>query len=385
MNLNKRLIVVLIAILAISSIKAQNSVTGAYNPILTTVPFITIAPDARGGSLGDMGVATLPDAFSMHYNPAKYAFIDKDMGLGVSYSPWLKGLNADIHLAYLSAYKRIDRNQVVAMSLRYFNLGEINFKDNWGADLGNRTPHEFAIDATYSRMLTENLSGGVSARYIHSNITLGEMVGGSQTTKPGNSVAADVSVYQRIPITISGTDGHFAWGVNISNIGTKISYTDDNTEKDFIPTNLRFGPTLEMEFDEYNKTSFMLEINKLLVPTNSTRYDTVKGMDPNVSVPVGMFHSFYDAPGGFKEELQEYNIAFGIEHWYASQFALRAGYFYESINKGGRQFATLGAGLKYNVINIDVSYIIPTANHTNVSKHPLANTMRFSLSFDIGN
>ncbi|MGB4655283.1 MAG: type IX secretion system outer membrane channel protein PorV [Bacteroidales bacterium] len=376
----------LIAVFTLTSIGilAQNSYTGAYNPITTTVPFLTISPDARGGSIADMGVASEPDAFSMHYNPAKYAYTKNKIGVGVAYSPWLASIAKDIDLAYLSGYARIDKNQVIAASLRYFNLGNIAFTDEYNYSIGNYVPHEFAIDVTYSRMLTATLSGGISARFIHSNLTLGQSIG-SQTTKPGNSVAADVSVYQRLPIMISNYEGYFAWGVNISNIGSKISYTDDNTEKEFIPANLRIGPALHIDFDDYNKATFMLEINKLLVPTprRMGNDSTLLGLDDNVSVPVGIIHSFYDAPGGFKEELQEYNVAAGVEYWYANQFALRGGFFYENKNKGGRSFATLGAGFKYNVIGIDVSYIIPVVNYTTNSKHPLANTMRFSLSFDI--
>lgn len=358
--------------------KAQTTPTnyiGQFNPITTAVPFLMIAPDARGGSMGDAGVSSEPDAFSMHYNAAKYAFIKKDMGVGISYSPWLKGIVNDINLAYVSAFKRIDKTSVVAFSLRYFNLGDINFTDANGWSIGNYKPNEFAIDGTYSRFLTSNLSMAVSARYIHSNLTQGQDVGG-QATKPGNSVAADVSLFQRFPVEIDKMSGDFSWGVNISNIGTKISYSDDNTRKDFIPTNLKIGPTLNLNIDDYNQMSFMIDFNKLLVPTNAVRKgDTIiSGMDPNVSVPVGMIHSFYDAPGGFKEELQEISISTGVEYWYAKQFAVRGGFFYENKNKGDRKYFTLGAGFRYNILGIDFSYLIPMA-----TQNPLAKTLRFSL------
>ena len=348
---------------------------GQFNPITTAVPFLMIAPDARGGSMGDVGVSSEPDAFSMHYNPAKYAFIKKDMGVGISYSPWLKRIVNDINLAYVSGFKRIDKESVVAISLRYFNLGDINFTDANGWSIGNYRPNEFAVDATYARFLTPTLSMGVAGRYVHSNLTQGQDVGG-QATKPRNSVAADVSLFQRFPVQFDKISGNFSWGMNISNIGTKVSYSDDNTRKDFIPTNLKIGPTLTLNLDDYNQMSFMVDFNKLLVPTNAvTSGDTIiSGMDPNVSVPVGMIHSFYDAPGGFSEEISEINISAGMEYWYAQQFALRGGFFYENKNKGDRKYFTLGAGFRYNIIGIDFSYLIPIAN-----ENPLANTLRFSL------
>jgi hypothetical protein len=348
---------------------------GQFNPITTAVPFLMIAPDARGGAMGDAGVSSEPDAYSMHYNPAKYAFIKKDMGIGMSYSPWLKGLTNDINLAYLSGFKRIDKMSAVAMSLRYFSLGGITFTDGNGWVIGDYNPNEFAVDATYSRLLTPTLSMAVAGRYIHSNLTQGQDVGG-QATKPGNSVAADVALFQRIPVSIDKIDGNFSWGVNISNIGTKISYSDDNTRKDFIPTNLKIGPSLTLDLDDYNQLSFMADFNKLLVPTNAiTSGDTIiSGMDPNVGTMVGMIHSFYDAPGGFKEEMQEINFSVGTEYWYAQQFAIRGGFFYENVNKGNRKYFTLGAGFRYNVLGIDFSYLIPIE-----TQNPLEHTLRFSL------
>jgi hypothetical protein len=380
MALLKRLFLTLFLLIAvIFTSKAQTSnpdnYIGQFNPITTAVPFLLIAPDARGGALGDAGVSDEPDAFSMHYNPAKYAFIKKDMGVGISYSPWLKGLTNDINLAYLSAFKRIDKNSVVATSLRYFNLGDINFTDENGWSVGNYNPNEFAIDATYARFLTPTFTMGIAARYIHSNLTQGQDVGG-QATKPGNSVAADVSVFQRFPVEFDKMTGNFSWGVCISNIGTKISYSDDNTKKDFIPTNLKIGPTLTLDLDDYNQMAFMIDFNKLLVPTQSVDSNGViiAGMDPNVSPPVGMIHSFYDAPGGFSEEMAEINFSTGIEYWYAQQFAVRGGFFYENVNKGNRKFFTLGAGFRYNILGIDFSYLIPIETN-----NPLAHTIRFSL------
>jgi len=355
--------------------KPKYNKIGQLNPITTAVPFLMIAPDARGGAMGDAGVSSEPDAYSMHYNPAKYAFIKKDMGVGISYSPWLKGLTNDINLAYLSGFKRIDKNSTVAMSLRYFSLGSITFTDASNWVIGDYNPNEFAIDATYSRLLTPTLSMAVAGRYIHSNLTQGQDVGG-QATKPGNSIAADFALFQRFPVEFDKIEGNFSWGLNISNIGTKISYSDDNTHKDFIPTNLKLGPTLTLDFDDYNQMSFMVDFNKLLVPTQSldSLGVVLYGIDPNVGPMVGMIHSFYDAPGGFKEEMAEINFSAGMEYWYAQQFALRGGFFYENVNKGNRKFFTMGAGFRYNILGIDFSYLIPLE-----TQNPLAHTLRFSL------
>jgi hypothetical protein len=366
----------LLTAVSITSIaQTPDNYIGQFNPITTAVPFLSISPDARGGAMGDAGVASEPDAYSMHYNPAKYAFIKKDMGLGISYSPWLKGLTNDINLAYLSGFKRIDKTSTVALSLRYFSLGGITFTDGNGWVIGDYNPNEFAIDATYSRLLTPTLSMAIAGRYIHSNLTQGQDVGG-QATKPGNSVAADVALFQRFPVEFDKIEGNFSWGLNISNIGTKISYSDDNTRKDFIPTNLKIGPSLTLNLDDYNQMSFMVDFNKLLVPTNAiTSGDTIiSGMDPNVGTMVGMIHSFYDAPNGFKEEMSEINISAGLEYWYAQQFALRGGFFYENKDKGNRKFFTMGLGFRYNILGIDISYLIPME-----TQNPLAHTLRFSL------
>ena len=360
---------------------AMNSIVKAQNPVMTAVPFLMIAPDARGGALGDAGVSSTPDANSMHWNSAKLAFIDKDLGFSVSYSPWLKKLVQDINLAYLSAYKRVDKNSVVGLSLCYFDLGGITFTDDNGSIYGNYNPKEFSVDAGYSRLLAKNFSMAVNARFIHSNLTEGQFVGTS-ATKPGNSVAADIGVYQRLPVKFSHSEGIFAWGATITNLGSKISYSDANLKKDFIPTNLRFGPSLTLDIDDFNSISVMVDINKLLVPTPPKyKGDTIiSGMDPNVSPVVGLIHSFYDAPGGFSEELKEYSISGGLEYWYDKQFAIRGGCFYEDKDKGNRKFVTLGAGLRYNVFGLDFSYLIPI-QQTN----PLASTIRFCLVVNFDN
>jgi len=390
-----KLVSLLILVIVMLNTNAQNPNTwlgqDPINTITTSVPFLMIAPDARSGSMGDAGVSSTPDANSMHWNPAKYAFIDGNMGFSVSYSPWLKKLVNDINLAYLSGYYRVDDEQVIGASLRYFSLGDINFTDNQGGDMGTYRPNEFAIDATYSRKLSTNLSGAVAARFIYSNLTMGQYVQGLQT-HPGTSVAADVAVYWNKDISLADLEGNLAWGVNISNIGAKISYTD-NTTKDFIPTNLRFGPSLTVDFDEFNSMSFMVDINKLLVPSppiyelnDSTgqqvfgpdgRPIILDGMDPEVSVATGMLHSFYDAPDGFNEEIREFSFSVGVEYWYDKQFAIRGGFFYEDRTKGNRKYFTLGAGLKYNVFGLNFSYLIPIEQ-----QNPLENTLRFSLLFD---
>ena len=351
------------------------------NTITTSVPFLIISPDARAGSLGDAGVASTPDANSLHWNPAKYAFIEKDMGFSVSYSPWLRALVDDINLAYLSGYKKFGKDQVFAASLLYFSLGTITFTDITGHTLHDYRPNEFALDACYSRKFSESISGGISLRYIHSNLASGQFVSGSES-HPGNSVATDVSVYYQKPLELGKTPAKLAIGANISNIGTKISYTE-TTERDFIPINLRFGPSLKIDLDDYNSLEILLDINKLLVPTPPI-YDNdtnglviIAGKDPNVAVVQGMFQSFGDAPGGFKEELKEFTISTGVEYWYDKQFALRGGFFFEDATKGNRKFFTLGAGLKYNVFGLDFAYLIPVEQ-----RNPLGNTLRFTLLFD---
>ncbi|MFO7755185.1 MAG: type IX secretion system outer membrane channel protein PorV [Bacteroidales bacterium] len=366
-------------ILSISSswiVRAQD--TGELNAIQYVVPFLLIAPDSRAGAMGDVGAATSPDLYSMHWNPAKYAFIDGEGGLGISYSPWLRTLVPDINIAYLAAYYRIDDQQVISTSLLYSSLGDIPFTDNYGNIERNFRPNEFSIDAAYSRKLSDNISGSIAFRFIYSNLTGGFPAGGTET-KPGISVASDISVYYVKDISLSSKDATLSFGSNISNIGNKMSYTDDY-DPDFIPMNLRLGPALNIELDNYNDISFAFDLNKLLVPT-PPEYDVngeiVAGKDPNVAVPVAIFQSFIDAPGGIKEELNEISYSLGMEYWYNKQFAIRGGYFHEHASKGNRKYFTAGAGFRMNVFSLDFSYLMPLVNN-----HPLARTLRFSLSFD---
>jgi hypothetical protein len=361
------------------------------NTITTAVPFLLIAPDSRAGGMGDAGVASSPDANSMHWNPSQYAFVKKKTGISVSYIPWLRALVPDINLAYLSGYYKVKKSGVVATSLRYFSLGDITFTDNIGNTLQQVRPNEFAYDIGYATKLGDHFSGGGAIRYIHSDLTKGFSVEGSHT-HAGNAVAADISgFYQGDEKEISGKKSILRYGINISNIGTKISYSDIGT-RDFLPINLKLGSSMHMQLDEYNEVQFTLDFNKLLVPTPPI-YKTdsaghpvkdgqghqiiLHGKDPNREVVSGIIGSFSDAPGGYKEELKEINIGGGFEYWYAKQFALRGGYFSESSTKGGRKYITVGLGVKYTVFGLDFAYLIPIQQ-----RNPLQNTLRFTLLFD---
>ncbi len=375
------------------------------NTITTAVPFLMIGPDSRGAGMGNVGVATSPDANALHWNPSKIAFAEDELQFSVSYVPWLRKLVNDIDMGYISGYRKLGERQAIGASLRYFSLGDIQFTDRRGNKIRTYKPREYAIDLTYARFLSDRLSGALSARYVHSNLTGGTSLSGASSS-PGRSIAADVSLfYENKDVTVSEKDAVLRAGLNISNIGSKMSYTS-TAEKDFIPINLRLGPSLTMQLDEYNSFTLSLDANKLLVPSPPI-YDpdqpdqVIAGRDPNVGVAAGMFGSFSDAPGTpvrddnnniilneqgkakvedgsvAREELREVNIAGGFEYWYDEQFAVRGGYFYEHPLKGNRQYFTLGAGIRYNVFGLDFSYLIPTDNN-----NPLAETLRFTLSFN---
>ncbi len=360
------------------------------NTITTAVPFLMIAPDARSGALGDAGVSSSPDVNSMHWNPAKYAFIEQNYGLAMNYTPWLRALIDDINFSNLSGFYRIDELQTVAASLKYFSLGDIVFTNENAEEIGTFRPNEFSFDVAYARKLGENLSGAVAARYIYSNLSGDGYIQGIGETRPGRAVAADVAVFYQRELEWD-TPTLFAAGLNISNIGNKITYTDEH-HANFIPINLRVGPSMTFELDRYNTIAVMLDMNKLLVPSppvykRDENENVVvdddgnpvieAGKDPDRSVVAGMFGSFTDAPGGWREELREITYAAGVEYWYANQFAIRGGYFHEHETKGARKYFTLGLGLRYNVFGIDFSYIIPV-----VQRSPLENVLRFSLQFD---
>ena len=377
----KKITLLLTAVLWIAMllphVNAQKISTTGANTITTGVPFLTIAPDSRAGAMGDAGVATSPDVNSQHWNPAKYAFAESEMGLALSYTPWLRNLVPDINLAYLVGYKRIDDRQTVSGSLRYFSLGDIQFMSDAGLEMGSQKPNEFALDMGYTRMLSDNFSGAVAIRYIRSDLTGGQMVGGVES-HAANDFAADVAFYYQNQIRMNRKNSTIAAGIDISNIGGKISYTDGET-KDFIPTNMKLGVSYKTEMDKYNTITFTFDANKLLVPTPDTTKtgDIITGLGATKSTVAGIFSSFSDAPGGMAEELKEINFAVGAEYWYNKQFALRAGYYYEDPTKGNRKFFTAGAGLKMNVFALDFSYLLPVAQN-----NPLANTLRFTLSFD---
>jgi hypothetical protein len=353
-----------------------------YRVIQTPVPFLNINPDSRGGAMGDMGVATKPDVNSIIWNSAKYAFIENNTGISLSYSPWLKNIAPDIKLLYLAYYRRLDKQQTIAGGIRFFSLGEMIFTDDNSYETGRKNPSEFTIDVAYSRLFSDKFSGGIVFRYIRSDLSVGaQTTNPNDVSKAGVSWAADLGLYYKTPVQISDMASELTFGMNITNMGSKISYTE-SAVKDFIPTSLRVGSTLTMAIDPYNKFMVGFDLSKLLVPTPPIvdSGKIVKGMDPNVSVAQGMIQSFYDAPGGIEEELKEIMESVGAEYWYRDQFALRGGYFNESAIKGNRKYFTLGFGVKFNILAFDFSYIVPTAGRTS----PLANTMRLTLNFEFG-
>ena len=372
------LFTITIMLIAKQGLTQDTGTSRDFGTITTGVPFLMIGPDARAGGMGDVGVATSPDGNSIFWNASKLAFVDNDMAFNISYVPWLKGLVDDIGLGYVSFYKQMDDVQTVGASLRYFSLGNITFTNDEGISQGTYKPNEWAIDLAYARKLSEYFSAAVTGKFVYSNLTLGQNINGVDS-RAGTSVAADVSMYYRKPIELGRNDAILNAGFAINNIGSKISYTS-STQKDFIPTNMRLGLGLEVELDSYNTLAVTGELTKLLVPTPPVRDDDgnpiAPYMDNNVSTITGMLHSFYDAP--FGEEMQEINFAGGLEYWYDKQFSVRGGYFYESAQKGNRQYFTLGAGLKYNVFGLDFSYLIST-NPNN----PLKNTLRFTLAYEL--
>lgn len=350
-----------------------------YRVITTSVPFLQIGPDARSGGMADAGSAISADANSVYWNASKLAFAEKNSGVAMNSSPWLKTLVPDIWLHYLSGFKKIDNKSAWGGSMRFFSLGTIQFTNNLGEPMGQFNPSEFSIDGAYSRKLSENFSIGVGLRFIYSNLAGRTFLVGGQQAKPGIAGAGDISLYYRKNLKLGGYDHLFAYGASLTNIGNKITYTN-STNRDFIPTNLRTGFAWTTRFDEYNELTFLTEIQKLQVPSRPL-YDSarniVAGKDPNVSVAQGIVQSWYDAPGGAKEELQEFIWQLGLEYWYAKQFAARAGFFHEAPNKGNRRYITLGVGLRYNVFGLDFAYLVPLQQ-----RNPLENTLRVSLQFN---
>ena len=357
-------------------LKAQQANT--INVVTTAVPFLRISPDARSGGMGDVGIATSADASSAFWNLAKTPFNTNKGGIAVTYTPWLKdlGLN-DVYLASLAGYYKISEQEALSASLRYFSLGNIQFTDNLGNDLSSFRPREFAFDIGYSRKLSSKIGLGIALRYINSNLASGTINGVAY--KPGSSVAGDLSLYSH---GLKADGSGLSWGVTLSNLGAKISYTSDATQKDYIPANLGLGVAYTKVFDEQNKMTFALDLHKLLVPTPPVIGDSA-GLIKYRSQGVvnSWFSSFGDASGGFSEEIKEIQASVGAEYWYNDQFAFRAGYFYENPLKGNRKYFTLGAGLKYNTFGLNFSYLLPSGN--GVNRNPLSNTLRFSLVFDL--
>lgn len=362
--------IISIAVLSFSGY-AASPVNDQLNPLITGVPSLSIAPDSRAGGMGDVGAATSPDVNSQYWNPAKYVFMESEAGVSLSYTPWLRKLVNDIDLAYLAGYWKLDQRQAVSASMRYFSLGEIVLTDEQGTELNTAQPNEFAVDAAYSIKLSEKLSAAAALRFIRSDLGNGSI--GSEMY-PGTSVAADVATYYKTPITLENVEGSLAFGLNISNIGAKISY-DQMESSNFIPTNLRLGGSFDYPIDNFNKISISADLNKLLVPTkNNMTEDEYNNLAPLT----GIFKSFSDAPGGFSEELQEIMWSVGAEYAYNNQFFVRGGYFNENQYKGNRKYFTAGAGFKLNVFQLDAAYVISTSQ-----TNPLDQTLRFSLSFDL--
>lgn len=370
---------------AITVSYAQSS--NNLNVVTSAVPFLRISPDARSGGMGDVGIAISPDANANFANIARTPFSTSKASIGVNYSPWLRDLSVnDVFIASLAGFVKLDDQQAISASMRYFKLGNIQFTDQAGNDLQQYNPKEFAIDLGYSRKLTDKFSIGVQIKYINSNLT-GNFTNGGQNYKAGSSVAGDLHLYHQ------GTkeDGSgINWGVALSNLGSKISYSSDATQKDFIPANLGVGLAYTKAFDEANKITLALDLNKLLVPTPpklGTGTDSTTIANNNAALlkyrDRGVASSWLKSFGegdGLNEEIQEITAAIGAEYWYNNQFGFRAGYFYENANKGNRKYFTVGASVKYSVATLNFSYLFPTGN--GINRNPLSNTYRFGLVFD---
>jgi len=403
--MTKHLLLFSFLFLAVCSLSAQslndfdpdNPTKPYLNTITTAAPFLLIAPDSRAGGMGDMGVATSPDNYSQHHNPAKYVFNEDIFGIGIAYSPWLNKLVGDVHLAYLSTFWKITDNDAIAFSLRYFSLGEIQWTGQNGEPQGTGNPNEFALDFTYSRKLSNIVSMAVTPRFIYSNLATGSDIGGAMT-EPGLAGAVDISLFVNKEFA-HGRDGlrssELLFGANISNIGNKMSYSREaNGRRDFLPCNLRLGLTYAMSFDDYNKLAIGVEAGKLLVPTPPVGYRDSITQDrvfwgngknlQDINPIVGIGRSFADAAGGYSfnsvgclnEEFREVVWSFGLEYSYRDILFVRTGTFLENKWKGNRKFATVGVGIKYSIFAIDVCYLFPFTQ-----AHPLENTLRFSLTF----
>lgn len=401
------LLVVLIA-LSTSTIFAQSKVTDddlQLNTITTALPFMSITPDSRAGGMGDAGTALSANSNSIYWNTSMLNFAEKNAEVSLSYTPWLRQLTNDIHLTNLSGYTRLGSRHAIGGNLRYFSLGEITFTDNTGNVLRDDKPNEFEITLGYAFKLSDKLSIGINGKFANSNLTGGLVVAGAET-KAARAGAADISfTYYNPEVRLGGYDGRYTFATTINNIGNKVSYSDASN-RDFLPTNLKIGNSYMLELDQYNSITLAVDVQKLLVPTPAIYNDSgevIAGKSGDVGVVAGMLQSFYDAPGAvvtdasgnpvmisdgkaevkkgtvLKEELREINLATGLEYWYNNTFAVRTGFFYEHKTKGARQYFNVGIGLKYNMIGIDLSYLMALKKN-----NPLANTLRFTIRFDIG-
>lgn len=378
----KKILSIIIILLSCIAVKAQDK-TNMFNPVNSAVTSQTIAPDARSAGMGDVGVATDPDATSQFWNPAKYPFCISRAGVALNYTPWLRQLVSDMDLAYLSGYYRIGDYSAVSGSLRYFSLGEVMLSSGQG-DQYDMTinPYEMSLDVAYSLMLSETFSISAGVRWIYSDLTYDY----NEDTAPGSAFAADLSCYYQNYINLGQRECQLGLGLNISNIGSKITFGGSD-ESEFIPTNMRIGAALMIPVNEYNRFTIAADANKLLVPTypkqnedepDNEYQDRLRKDYYDVSSISGIFKSFSDAPRGFKEELEEIQWSIGAEYVYNDQFSLRAGYHHESENKGNRKYFTVGAGFKMNVFSLDAGYVIATAK-----SNPLDQTLRVSLTFDM--
>jgi hypothetical protein len=387
--MSKKILLVGLVAIACINLSAQNPGDGdnkeAYNPILTGVPSLGIAPDAIAGGMGDIGVATTPNIVSQYWNSSKYAMLESPGGFSISYTPWLSKIVSDIDLAYLVGYYRISEQAgTLSASLRYFSLGNIDLTDIGGTPIGVGKPYELALDFGYSRKLAENFSMGVALRFVASDLGMQDA-----NYSTGYGFSADVNGYYALPIEVKSGESKLGLGFNISNIGTKISY-DMGNSSNFMPTNLRIGASYRFPLDQYNNIAISADVNRLLVPSRLSK--NADGFDPNddstwlmdnkkysdISVVKGIFNSFSDAPGGFKEEMREFRWALGLEYDYNEQFFVRAGYHNENAHKGNRKFFNFGAGFKWTAFRLDVGYVLATA-----PTNPIDRTLRFSLSFDL--
>ncbi len=376
-----KLIALVLFVSGLTTVRAQDKI----NVVTTAVPFLRISPDARAGGMGEVGLATAPDVNAPFLNLAKTAFNESKGGIGLTYTPWLRRLQLnDVYLATMAGYYKLDDNSAISGSLRYFSLGNIQFTDNLGNDFGSFRPREFSFDAGYTRKLSEKIGIGIAGRYINSNLAGGQVVNGT-AYKAGTAVSMDLSFYYH-GLNKNGEGWNF--GVAITNLGTKIGYTNDAKQKDFIPADLGLGVTHTWVIDESNKFTLGLDIHKLLVPTPPVvtgvySTDSASQADYRSKSSINGWFNAFSAPGGFSETLREFQLSGGMEYTYQDQFSLRGGYFYEDKLKGNRKYFTLGAGLKYNVFGLNVSYIIPSGS--GVNQNPLSSTLRFGLTFDLDN